>query len=328
MKNKYLLIIFFVLSVLTIVWIKSTKNLLFEQTTNTEKIYKDTSAWVGPSYYQIPMNTEKKGMLIWYGYELVAHTAKYLGPNGTVQQTTNGMNCQNCHLEAGTKPWGLNYGSVYSTYPKYRERSGSVETIYKRINDCMERSLNGRALDTNSKEMTAIYAYIQWLGSGISKGKKVKGAGIEVLPFLNRAASPINGIKVYTQSCQRCHGADGQGVMNKIGDMYEYPPLWGPHSYNDAAGIFQLSKLAGFIKNNMPNGINYHQTTLSIQEAWDVAAFINSQPRPSKNKSNDWPILKTKPIDYPFGPYADEFSVEQHKYGPFEPIYLAKISKK
>ena len=78
----------------------------------------------------------------------------------------------------------------------------------------------------------------------------------------------------------------------------------------------------------MPNGINYHQPTLTAQDAWDVAAYINSQPRPTKNKSNDWPILKTKPIDYPFGPYADMFSVAQHKYGPFEPIYFAKISKK
>ena len=97
----------------------------------------DTSAWVGSSPYQIPVETES-GKLIRYGYELIAHTAKYLGPKGNVQQTTNGMNCQNCHLEAGTKPWGLNYGSVYTTYPKFRERSGSMETIFKRVNDCME----------------------------------------------------------------------------------------------------------------------------------------------------------------------------------------------
>ena len=111
----------------------------------------DTSAWVGASQYQIPLDTNQNGPLIRYGYELIAHTSKYLGPKGTVQHSTNGMNCQNCHLEAGTKPWGLNYGAVYSTYPKFRDRSGSIETIYKRINDCMERSLNGKALDTNSK---------------------------------------------------------------------------------------------------------------------------------------------------------------------------------
>jgi len=286
----------------------------------------DTSAWVGSSPYQIPVETEK-GNLIRYGYELIAHTAKYLGPKGIVQQSTNGMNCQNCHLEAGTKPWGLNYGSVYATYPKFRERSGSIETIYKRVNDCMERSLNGKVLDTNSKEMKAIYAYIKWLGEQVPKGKKVKGSGIEILPYLKTAASPIEGKIVYLQNCQRCHGASGEGVMDSIGNMYLYPPVWGKHSYNDAAGLFQLSKLAGFIKNNMPNGINYHTTSLNIQDAWNVAAYINAQPRPSKDKSKDFPLLATKPADYPFGPYADSFSEQQHKFGPFEPIVLAKKNK-
>ncbi len=287
----------------------------------------DSSAWVGPSHYQIPLATHKNGALIQYGYELIAHTALYLGPKGTVQHSTNGMNCQNCHLEAGTKPWGLNYGSVFATYPKFRERSGSIETIYKRVNDCMERSLNGKALDTNSKEMKAIYAYIQWLGNDVAKGKKVKGSGIEILPYLKEAANPTQGKIVYLQNCQKCHGANGAGVMDTTGKMYLYPPLWGKHSYNDAAGIFQLSKLAGFIKNNMPNGINYHTPTLSNQEAWDVAAYINAQPRPSKDKSKDWPVLATKPVDYPFGPYADSFTTAQHQFGPFEPITLAKKNK-
>ena len=262
----------------------------------------DTSAWVGASQYQIPLDTNQNGPLIRYGYELIAHTAKYLGPKGTVQHSTNGMNCQNCHLEAGTKPWGLNYGAVYSTYPKFRDRSGSIETIYKRINDCMERSLNGKALDTNSKEIKAIYAYIKWLGEGVPKGKKVRGSGIELITQLAVAANPKNGAVVFTQYCQKCHGLKGEGVMNKEGNMYEYPPLWGAHSYNDAAGINQLSKLAGFIKNNMPNPVNYRNPTLTTQQAWDVAAYISSQPRPTKDKSKDWPVLATKPFDYPFGP--------------------------
>ena len=286
----------------------------------------DTSAWVGSSPNHIPVETEN-GNIIRYGYELIAHTSKYLGPKGTVLQTTNGMNCQNCHLEAGTKPWGLNYGSVYSTYPKFRERSGSQETIYKRVNDCMERSLNGKALDINSKEMKAIYAYIKWLGDEIPKGKKVNGSGIEILPYLKTAASPIEGKIVYMQNCQKCHLSNGEGVMDSTGKMYLYPPLWGKHSYNDAAGLYQLSKLAGFIKNNMPNGVNYHAPSLSNQDAWNLAAYINAQPRPSKDKSKDFPIVATKPIDYPFGPYTDTFSEQQHKFGPFEPIALAKKNK-
>ncbi len=302
--------------------------ILIEQSAQMDINKMDTSAWVGASQYQIPLDTNQNGPLIRYGYALVAHTSKYLGPKGIVQHSTNGMNCQNCHLEAGTKPWGLNYGSVFSTYPKFRERSGSIETIYKRINDCMERSLNGKALDTNSKEIKAIYAYIKWLGEKVPKGKKVRGSGIELIPQLNVAANPKNGIYVYAQYCQKCHGINGEGVMNKEGNMYEYPPLWGAHSYNDAAGINQLSKLAGFIKNNMPNTVNYHNPTLITEQAWDVAAYISSHSRPTKDKSKDWPALATKPFDYPFGPYADNFTVTQHKYGPFEPIQLAKLAKK
>ncbi len=295
----------------------------------SNNMVKDTvSAWVGASHYQIPIHTDTNGPLIQYGYELIAHTSYYLGPKGIVQHSTNGMNCQNCHLEAGTKPWGINYGSVLSTYPKFRERSGSIETIYKRVNDCMERSLNGKALDTKSKEMKSIYAYIHWLGNEVPKGKKVKGSSIEILPFLKTAANPNQGKMVYLQNCQKCHGANGEGIMDSTGKMYWYPPLWGKNSYNDAAGLFQLSKLAGFVKNNMPNGINYHTPTLNNQEAWDVAAYINAQPRPSKDKSKDWPIVATKPVDYPFGPYSDTFSTAQHKYGPFEPIAIAKQHKK
>ncbi len=105
----------------------------------------------------------KQKELVVYGKELIVHTAQYLGPKGSVLQITNGMNCQNCHLEAGTKIWGNNYGAVFATYPKYRARSGKVEDIYKRINDCIERSLNGTSLSLESKEMQAIKAYIEFI---------------------------------------------------------------------------------------------------------------------------------------------------------------------
>lgn len=278
------------------------------------------SVWVGASFNQIPYYSREDGPLIYYGYELIAHTSKYLGPNGSVMQISNGMNCQNCHLDAGTKPWGNNYGAVYTTYPKFRDRSGSTETIYKRVNDCFERSLNGKALDSNSNEMKAIYAYIKWLGEDLQKGTKPKGSGIAELPFMNRAADAENGKIVYTQKCQSCHGTDGQGMKDMEGTMYQYPPLWGPHSYNTGAGLFRLSRFAGYVKNNMPQGADYHTPQLSNEEAWDVAAFVNSQPRPSKDLSKDWPDISKKPVDHPFGPYTDSFSEQQHKLGPFGPI--------
>lgn len=288
--------------------------------------YKDTSAWVGPGKYQIPFTTDS-GKLIWYGRDLIANTSKYLGPRGSVMQISNGMNCQNCHLDAGTKPWGNNYSAVYSTYPKLRSRSGEIEGIYKRVNDCFERSLNGKALDSNGREMQAIYAYMKWLGQGVKKGEKPEGVGIMNLPYLGRAASPENGKLVYINKCQTCHGADGQGQLDLEGTAYTYPPLWGEHSYNTGAGLFRLSRFAGYVKNNMPFGADYHSAQLSTEEAWDVAAFVNSRPRPSKDLSSDWPDISKKPTDHPFGPYSDDFSEEQHKYGPYQPIEDAKKNK-
>jgi len=113
-----------------------------------------------------------------YGYNLISNTAYYLGPQGTVAQISNGMNCQNCHLDGGRKAWGNNYGAVSSTYPKFRERSGTYESIYKRVGDCFERSLNGTAPDSSSREFLAIQAYIQWLGKDVAKGEKPAGSGI------------------------------------------------------------------------------------------------------------------------------------------------------
>lgn len=283
-----------------------------------------SAASVSPAYWAPPAlasitDAEKKAQ-VEYGKELVAHTSKYLGPKGSVLQISNGMNCQNCHLNAGTKVLGNNYGSVASTYPKFRARSGTEENIFKRVNDCFERSLNGKSLDTTGKEMQAIVAYIEFLGSNVAKGSKAEGSGLGELPFLDRAADPALGQLVYTAQCQSCHQADGQGTMGPDGTEYLYPPLWGDHAYNDAAGLYRLSNFAKYIKYNMPFGVNHENTILTDEEAWDLAAYVNSQPRPHKNTPKDWPDVSKKPIDHPFGPYADKFSERQHKFGPFGPI--------
>lgn len=274
--------------------------------------------WIAPDVSTIT-NAEQKAE-VEYGKELIAHTAKYLGPNGSVKQISNGMNCQNCHLQAGTAVFGNNYGSVASLYPKFRARSGTEEGIEKRVNDCFERSLNGSALETESKELKAIVAYINFLGTNVKKGEKAKGSGFKDMAYLDRAANPVLGKAVYAGKCQSCHQADGLGVLNPDKSEYTFPPLWGKNSYNDGAGLYRISNLAKYVKNNMPMGASHESPILTDEEAWDVAAYINSQTRPHINVPKDWPDKSKKPIDHPFGPYSDKFSEEQHKFGPFKPI--------
>ena len=284
--------------------------------------------WIIPDTIRIAATAE--GELIKYGRDLIANTSYYLGPKGKVAAISNGMNCQNCHLDAGTRLLGNNYSAVFSTYPKFRARSGTIETIYKRVNDCIERSLNGKSLDTASMEMQAIYAYIKWLGKNVPKGIKPDGSGIADIPFMERPADPAAGQIVYTQKCQRCHATNGEGTFNIDSTAYQYPPLWGKNSYNIGAGLYRISRFAGYVRYNMPFDFKEKEDVaqLTDKEAWDVAAFVNSQPRPEKKISEDWPDISAKPFDHPFGPYKDSFSEQQHKYGPFELIANAKKTKR
>lgn len=284
---------------------------------------QEAAVWQAPDSNSL--GTDSTAQLIRYGRSLVANTAQYLGPKGTVAPITNGMNCQNCHIDAGAKPWGNCFSAVAATYPVYRPRSGRVESIEFRVNDCLQRSLNGQPIDSSSKEMRAMVAYIKWLGAATPKGTKPAGAGLQELGFIERAADKEKGRLVFEQQCSRCHGTGGEGQLSFNNSAYAYPPLWGRHSYNIGAGMYRLSKLAAYVKDNMPFGTASHSSpVLSDEQAWDVAAFINSQPRPQKDLAHDWPDTRQKAFDYPFGPYTDGFTETQHKYGPFAPIKQAK----
>jgi thiosulfate dehydrogenase len=304
-------------------------------TSNNSTPSAATSGLANPQWI-IPDTTEltntKSAELIKYGRSLITNTAYYFGPKGIIAHKSNGLNCQNCHLNAGAKLLGNNFSMVAADYPKFKDRSGIVETLVKKVEDCFERSLNGKKIDSNGREMKAFVAYLKWIGKNVKKGTRPAGSGIEELPFLNRAADTVRGRIVYTSKCQTCHGKNGTGVLNATGASYTYPPLWGEHSYNIGASIYGISKFAGFVKNNMPFGVDYKNRQLTDEEAWDVAAFVNSQYHPFKNTSADWPNLSTKPYDYPFGPYADDlFTKDQRKYGPYTAIkehYMSLINKR
>ncbi len=281
-----------------------------------------STLWNPPDTSSLPQDS--MGNLIRYGRELIVHTARYLGPKGSVAQITNGMNCDNCHIDGGTKLFANNFSLAAASYPKFRKRSNSIVNLVTRINGCFKRSLNGQPPGDSSREMKAMIAYIKWVGKDVKKDENIFGTFTEKIPYLTRAADTAKGKEIFLAQCTTCHGENGQGKFLEDGKEYLYPPLWGKHSYNNGAGLYQLSKFAGFIKNNMPYGTSYKKPYLSNGQAWDVAAYINSRPRQAFNDlKKDWPDISGKPVDYPFGPYIDSFPESQHKFGPYNPIVFA-----
>lgn len=281
-----------------------------------------------PDLKTIPEGPE--GDMIRYGRELVMNTAKLIGPDGTKgQYLGNKMNCTNCHLDGGLRPYGYNFFSTYGRYPQYRSRENAVLTIEQRVNNCVERPHNGIPLPLDSKEMIAFVSYIQWASQGVPVGKKIKGSERIELTLPSRAADPEKGKVIYANQCARCHGEDGRGTWLEDSSTYEYPPIWGPYGYQPGSSMFRLIKAAQFIKANMPfDQASWKNPVLSDEEAFDVAAYINSPDhlRPTK-EGPDYNDISTKYVDYPFGPYDDHFSEHQHKYGPFQPIIDYRTQK-
>jgi thiosulfate dehydrogenase len=209
-------------------------------------------------------------------------------------------------------------------FPQYNSETGTVITIEQRINACMTRSMNGSPLPLDAPEMRAMVAYVEFLSLGVRPGEALTGYGAGQMAELDRAADLQRGQTIYKQSCLVCHGMNGEGIRRNLPTTdlgYLVPPLWGPDSFNNGAGMNRLITLANFVHFNMPNGTSYLLPRLSPEQAWDVAAFVVSQPRPRKaDLHKDFPDLLEKPVDTPYGPYADGFSEKQHVFGPFGPI--------
>lgn len=188
--------------------------------------------------------------------------------------------------------------------------------------------MNGRKLPADGDEMKAMVSYLHFLSTGIPVGARLQGTGVPQLKPLDRAADPAAGKQVYATYCAACHQPDGQGLRRgKAGDGegYQFPPLWGADSYNNGAGMARNMLAAGFIKANMPSGVTHATSVLTDEQAFDVAAYINSQPRPLKaNLEADFPARRNKPVDSAFPPYTPGFSADQHKYGPWAPIQQAR----
>jgi thiosulfate dehydrogenase len=284
--------------------------------------------WTVPEIGALP--DDDYGRLVRRGRDLVTATYAHIGPEVpdlAKRYAGNNLACSNCHLDAGTKKFALPIFGLYGEFPKYSVRSGAEITVEDRVNSCMTRSMKGHPLPLQIAEMQAFVGYIKFLSTGVPAGQQLPGLGAGKMPELDRAADPARGAPIYTRACTACHGADGSGLRRSLPTVdlgYMIPPLWGSDSFNDGAGMMRLITAANFVHFNMPHGADYLNPQLSAEEAWDVAAYMISQPRPHKDGlDRDYPDLLQKPVDTPYGPYADGFSEQQHEYGPFAPIRAA-----
>lgn len=283
------------------------------------------AGWRIPDIGALP--DDARGRQIRLGRELVTQTYALIGAHAADPADRfagNDLACADCHLEAGTKKFGLPLFGLYDRFPRYSFRSGAEISIADRVNSCMTRSLNGRPLAEDSPQMLAFVAYVRFLSSGMTKDEQIAGHGAGDMAQLERAAEPARGAKIYADACRACHREDGGGLPRDplaLQAGYAAPPLWGADSFNDGAGMARLIDMANFVHSNMPAGADYLNPRLSVEDAWDVAAYVESQPRPHEaGISHDFPDLLDKPADAAYGPYADGFSEAQHKYGPFAPI--------
>jgi thiosulfate dehydrogenase len=211
-----------------------------------------------------------------FGREVALGRAIFNDPDHQAPEFVgNTLRCSNCHLGEGRVANASPMWGAYVSYPQYRAKNGHVNTFAERLQGCFKFSMNGKAPPLGDKTLVALETYAYFLAKGAPVGVRMPGAGYPKLPPPALKASYSRGQDVYSNNCALCHGFDGKGQSSNGQPVF--PPIWGPNSYNWGAGMADVSNAAGFIQANMPLGKG---GTLSAQQAWDVATFIDSQPRP------------------------------------------------
>jgi thiosulfate dehydrogenase len=230
----------------------------------TERGNHDT--WIPPDPATIPQGP--LGDSIRLGLQIFRDTPKYAS-----EYVGNQLSCSDCHLQDGVAAYASPLVGVPGLFPMYNARAGRVITFEDRIQECFTRSENGKPFPYRSPKLIALVAYIQWLSQGQPAGKAFTTRGLVKLPALR--GDPLNGAKIYAQQCAVCHQASGAGIPPN------FPPLWGPTSFNDGAGMSHFAKMAAFVQHNMPQT---RPGSLTPQQAYDVSAYIDSKPRPKFDK--------------------------------------------
>lgn len=211
----------------------------------------------------------KLGEVVRLGEQVVLRTAEHPLSKDFVG---NQLNCTSCHLNGGRDPKAATFLGVASAYPAWAPREQKVITLEDRILNCFIRSQNGNRPPNGGELSVALAAYISWLSEGyeikLNAEKSLGPNRLEMLDLGDDVANVERGQRIYDSRCADCHLEDGSG-----GDG---PPVWGPQSYNSGAGMAKVDKLASWLKVAMPPD----ETDLTEDEAIDIAAYLNSRPRP------------------------------------------------
>jgi thiosulfate dehydrogenase len=206
------------------------------------------------------------GLAIAYGHAIVVDTPHLM--KGYVRAK---MTCAACHVDAGTKQRGGSFIGTYGRFPQWNKRAHRVIGLQDRLAECFLYSMNGRPPAYNSPAMIAMVSYIAWLSRGIPVGTPVKPSDRFIQPLPKRSPDIAHGADIYTRTCVVCHQINGAGINGA------FPPLWGDGSFNDGAGMAHIDRMTGFVRYNMPKS---KPGTLSLDEAYDVAAFVLHHHRP------------------------------------------------
>lgn len=206
------------------------------------------------------------------GHDLFMNTQQLRGKN-----VFNNMNCSSCHMGEGRLPFAGPVWPAAVTLPDFRPKNNHVNNLEERIAGCFSYSMNGTPPAYGSDDMLALSAYHQWLAKGVEMypSAPIYGRGYPKLNDPQQKPDYKRGKQVYEAKCSLCHSNDGSGLVQN--GKVVFPAVWGDNSYNWGAGIARTFTLAAFVKHNMPLG---QRGTLSDQEAWDVAYYIDTQERP------------------------------------------------
>lgn len=226
------------------------------------------AAFVPPPDSLIP--NDEFGQEVRRGQQIFTQTGVY-----AKQYTGNTLACANCHIDAGRLAHSAPLWAAYVSYPAYRSKNKHVNTFQERMQGCFRFSMNGQAPPLGDPVLVALESYAYWLSTGAPVNVAMAGRGYPKVPKPGMAPDYARGQAVFTQHCVVCHGPDGQG--QRAAGAQVFPPLWGPESFNWGAGMGDVANAVGFIKANMPLGLG---GTLSDQDAWDVATFMDGHERP------------------------------------------------